>query len=263
MTETVRGRSDRLDNLLDDAPDVTDRPALAKLSADQLSLLDQWLKGFTSRRAVLDWMQEAAMQSLGALEDDWFVAQVTDATVMASLLEEPWGPLERDVSSAWAADYRADVAAKDLIGAFHDATNQFRWSASERHDRDEYDGDETDLDAQAPGMRPAFEDVDKQQDWALARLLDGFEDAEQFLLWGQYVTRASYAEIDRSTVREAYFDRVVRDWMTSPVDEQARFWRETWAAKFVLPGFNRAAARISSRSSEVVQAGENEMQVPR
>lgn len=251
MTDT-----DGLGDVLAGAPmaeslEEADRPALAQLSHDQMALLDTFLDGFETRRAVLLWMQEVAIQSLGQLGDTWFKRQVTDPTTMSALLNRPWGPVEdAELTAEWMRSLRRDIAAKDLLGAFHGATASFRWSATEAYDADEYDrGGE--FHEQDPALRPGLGHMQETQQWALRRLLAGFADEDALLVWGQFVTRASYAEIDRQTVKDAYFDLTVREWMTTPDDPDARFWRETWAAKYLLPAFNRAAARVASRASEV------------
>lgn len=241
----------------------SDRPALEKLTSDQMQLLGELLDGFQTRRAVIRWMQSVAVQSLGHLGDGWFVEQATDPTVMSAFVDRPWGPVdEAEFSEPWAAQFRRDIAAKDLLGAFHDATRSFRWSTSEQYDQDAYD-DVDDLEQQHPAMRPAMSRMQRQQRWAVDELLAGFEDADALLVWAQFVTRASYAEIERTTLKDAYFEQVVREWLTSPADPRCRFWRETWAVKYLLPGFNRAANRLSSRAAEIPEDGETDWQTPR
>jgi hypothetical protein len=119
-----------------------------------------------------------------------------------------------------------------------------------------------DLADQHPALRPELDDVSSKQQRALRYLLDGFADADAFLIWGQYVVKATYAEIDRETITDAYFDMVVRDWMTSPEDPTTQFWRETWAAKFYLPGCNRTAAQLASRTTEAIERTASETHAP-
>lgn len=257
-------REDLADRLTDASNES--RGALAKLTHDQMALLEAWLDGFESRAAVLRWMQEAAIQSLGQLGDDWFKRQVCDPNTVSALLGRPWGPVEAgDLSREWMAQHRRDVAAKDLLGVFHDASRTFRWSAGDYYGESDDQREmleNADLDEQHPALRPELDDVSSQQRRALQYLLDGFADADAFLVWGQYVVKATYAEIDRETIKDAYFDLVVRDWMTSPEDPTTRFWRETWAAKFYLPGCNRTAAQLASRTTESIERTKSETHAP-
>lgn len=268
MTEAgaISSESALVDDILADAPtDDRGRVALSKLSTDQLSLLGALLDGFDSRADVLRWMQEVAIHSLGQLGDGWFLEQITDPLVVSALVDEPWGPIDpAKAEPATRTNLRRDIAAKDLIAAFHDANRSFRWSATEYYD-DEDHADGIDLDAQtAPAMRPGLAGLQERAAWALDQLLAGFADVDAFLIWGQYVVRTTYAEIGRATIRDAYFDEDgVRAWMTSPADPMAAFYRETWAAHFYLPGLNRAAARVGSRTVEIPEFASREATIPR
>lgn len=250
-------------DFLEDAPDVAERPALGKLSADQTSLLAELITGFETRREILEWMQKVAMQSLGELPDDWFINQLSESAVVSAFLGRPWGLVRaEDYDDAIAKHIRRDIAAKDLLGAFYDATASFRWSAAEKYGDEDLEHKEIDFDEQSPFMRPAFRDKDNQQAWALKQLIEGFDSMDGFLLWGHYAIRVSYAEIDRETIREAYFDTRVRSMLLGD-DEECKFWRGSWAALFLLPAFNRAAATLADRTAERVEREDSGLDAPR
>ncbi|MFB6189678.1 MAG: hypothetical protein ABEI57_07315, partial [Halapricum sp.] len=117
-------------------------------------------------------------------------------------------------------------------------------------------------DPDAPGLRPALKVLDEQLSWALDRLLAGFESDEAFLAWGQRVIQMSYAELDSEVIESAFFETEIRRRMTNRTDDRARFTRESWAAEYLLPGFNRAAARVASHTSEVPEQEQTSMEVP-
>jgi hypothetical protein len=70
------------------------------------------------------------------------------------------------------------------------------------------------------------------------------------------VVGASYAQIERETVTRPYFEQPLRRRLVGQEpDERDRFVRESWAAEFLLPAFNRAADALGQRAQEVT-AGE-------
>lgn len=237
------------------------RPALANLSRRQHRALASLLDGFDDRRDVLRWMQEVVVATVGALDDDWFATRATDASIMSALLGEPWGT-SRGLSSGTPKEVRRGIAAQDILPAVHQAQREFRWTATEYYDDDDVDVDDLTDDPEAPGMRPALQVLDEHLSWALGRLLEGFEDDEAFLAWGERVIQLTYAELDSEVIEQAFFEMEVRERMTAPDETQARFTRETWAAEYLLPGFNRAADRVASQTSEVPEREQSDMEVP-
>ncbi|QHS17782.1 hypothetical protein GWK26_11845 [haloarchaeon 3A1-DGR] len=237
------------------------RPASAKLTHDQTDLLVDLLAGFDSRREILEWEQELLIQTVGQLRDDWFSRTGADAPTVSALLGRPWGPVDR-MPDELAREIRRGIVANDLIPAFHAGHEVARWAAVERVDHldDEDDGDDRDpinpREQAYPMMRPAMGEIAGQQAAALEELLEGFESPEALQAWGLRVVSASYAKIERETVTRPYFERPLRERLvgTDP-DERDRFIRESWAAEFLLPAFNRAADALGERAQEVT-AGE-------
>lgn len=237
------------------------RPASAKLTHDQADLLVDLLAGFSSRREVLEWEQELVIQTVGQLEDDWHTQIASDAPTVSALLGRPWGTCD-EMRPEIALEVRRGIVAKDLLPAFHAAHQVARWAAVERVDHldDNADGDDPDpiepQEQQYPLMRPAFGEMAGQQQTALNQLLEGFASSEQLLTWGLQVVGASYAEIERKTVTQPYFEVPLRKRLvgTEPT-ERDTFVRESWAGEYLIPAFNRAADALAERTTEVT-AGE-------
>jgi len=237
--------------------DVPTRPATSKLTHDQADLAVDLLAGFSSRRELIEWQQDLVIQSLGQLTDEWYTRVATDAPTVSALLGAPWGPLE-EFDDDVAHEIRRGIVAKDLLPAFHAAHREFRWAAVERVDHLDDDGDGDDVDPidperqEFPAMRPAFGELHGQQREALESLLGGFESEDALLLWTVQVVGSSYSEIDAETVEATYFETELRERLLNPTDGRLdRFVRESWAAEYLLPAFNRAAAEIADRAAEV------------
>jgi hypothetical protein len=236
--------------------DAPTRPALAKLTHDQADLLVDLLEGFEDRRAVLEWQQQVVIQTLGQLEDYWFTRTATDAPTVSALLGAPWGPVE-SMDRDLAAEIRRGMVAKDLLPAFVEAHRVFRWSAVERVDHldDQGDGEAPDpVDPAAqehPLMRPAFGELHGQQQETLETILDGFSSVDRLLVWTVQVVGSSYAELDAETASAPYFERPLRRHLLEPTDARDRFVRRSWAAEYLLPAYNRAADQLAQRAAEV------------
>ena len=268
MTETATGprvdaqalRRDIHRALADAGIDTPTRPATTKLTEDQADLVVDLLAGFDDRREVLEWAQELVIQSLGQLQDSWFPETIVNPLTVSVLLEEPYGPVE-EISPEVAVEIRRGMVANDLLPAFHAAHRLFRWAAVERTDHldDHGDGDDPDpIDPSAqafPAMRPAFGELHGQQQEALDALLEGFGSEERLLLWTLQLVGSSYAEISREDAVAPYFEREIRSHLLEPTDLEDRFIRESWAAEFLLPAFNRAANELAQRASEVTNTG--------
>jgi len=264
--DTRRSRRERVKDALGSVGSESPiRAAVGKLSADQSDVLVDLLEGFGSRRELLEWQQDLAIHSLGQLDDEWFTHSACDSPTVSALLGRPWGP-SKGFDEETSLEIRRAFAAKYVLPGFHDALREFRWSAVERveHLDEETDEDRTPIEhpnlQQYPAMRPEIGELNGRQVWALSALLEGFEDGEGLLIWAHQVTTASYAEIDADTVTNAYFERPMRRYLTGANGDEsrARFMRESWAAKYLLPSFNRAAASLASRSTEVAANSEDD-----
>ena len=249
---------ERLHDRLEDAGiDHPTRPATSKLTHDQMDLLVDLLEGFDSRRELLQWQQDLVIQTVGQLEDSWYSRTAANAPTVSALLGEPWGSTD-EMPPDLAQEVRRGIAAQDLLPAFHAGHEVARWAAVERVDHldDDAAGDDIDpidpTEQEYPLMRPAFGELNGQQEAALSDLLDGFETSEDLLAWAHRVTSASYAQIERETITAPYFEQPLRERLlgTDPSPEE-RFIREAWACEYLIPAFNRAANALGKRAQEV------------
>lgn len=241
--------------------DAPTRPATAKLTSDQADLVVDLLDGFTSRREILEWGQRLVIQTLGQLPDEWYSETAADAPTVSALLGEPWGPVgefDRDL----AREIRRGIVANDLLPAFHAAHQEFRWAAVERVDHldDEGEGDAPEpIDPEAqeyPLMRPAFGELAGHQRETLGQLLAGFETPDRLLVWCVQVIGGTYAELAAEDAVQPYFEGPLRAHLLNPrAGERDTFVRESWAAEYLLPAFNRAAAQLAARAQEVTASG--------
>ncbi|WP_225317727.1 MULTISPECIES: hypothetical protein [Haloferax] len=262
MSDTYRRhrRPSQSETDADGAP----RRALAKLSADQRDTFQQLLDGFETRSDVLRWMSEVTIHTLGALDDEWFAEIVSSSGTMSALLDEPWGTIRNapeTFSTSTAAEVRRSIAVMDLLPAIRRSHREFRWSAKDYLDDDD-DGPMPNVRTQAhPAMRPELGTLESRMSTLLDELLAGFVDEDAFVEWGQEVVQASYAEVDSDVIEAAYFELPVRRMMLDD-GERARFFRESWAAEFVLSGFNASARQVANRATEVAQNATKETHVP-
>lgn len=253
---------DRVRNALEGAPDEGGRMALMQLSTDQARMIVQLMDGFDSRQDILRWMQDLTIQSLGHLEDDWFATVTASPGTVSALLGRPWGPIP-EISPVTAKEIRRSIAARELLPAYQRAIAEFRWAAKERTEIDDIDQSSIDpFNQKHPAMRPNLTHQDKKHGWALDRLLEGFDNEDEVLLWANYVTSSTYAEIDGETISGAYFDKPIRQSMTDRGSPIARFKREAWAAKYLLPAFNRATHAVAKRSQEVISTARTDRRGP-
>lgn len=250
---------DRLDGVVKQLTDAPTRPAVSKLATDQARVIVWLLDGFDDRVEMLAWMRELTIQSLGSIDDEWFARVASDSTVVSALLGEPWGTLQQDgvgdLPPEFASEIRRGMVAEDLLPAFRQAHKEFRWSAGERV---EYLDEEGEMDSeridpreqQYPSMRPALGELAERTEWALASLLAGFENRGALLLWVQSTVAIIHAEIDEDEIRAAYFHTPSREMMLER-GERGRFLRTAWAAEYLLPAFNRATREVAERAGEV------------
>lgn len=256
-------RDDDVRRLQRSLPETTNlRAALQKLTSDHVDLVRSFVEGFDSRREFVRWGQRAAVLTLGELSGEWVAERAFSGLDMSVLVtssarrrwvDEPSElyPLDR------AADIRRGVVASDVLPACSSAVRRLRWSAVE-YVSDEDDTLQPDPEVQEhPAMRPALTETHDRQRWALDRALEGFDSLDALTVWGQRLVTASYAEIPndlvtRITVDEAETTR--RYLVVQPEDEDhGPFFRESFAAAYLLPAFASAAREVADRAGELAE----------
>lgn len=253
-----------VERLQESLPETTRlRPAIPKLSADQLDLIGRFVDGFDSLENWLLWGQDASIRTLGELSGNWLKERTFSRADLSMLLNE--GRDRRrwtdgvSLASETVTDARRGVASLELVPACVRAQRRLRWDATE------YVNDRDDSFQPEPGvqkhvaMRPALSEMDDNQAWALRQLLRGFDSADAFLAWYQTVSEASYAEIDVDLARRFHGESHTRTMLLRGDVEHAATFREFYAAEFLIPAFSRAAREVSERAGELAEAEKAEV----
>lgn len=236
---------------------LTRRPALVKLSDDVEGLRDELVAGFDSRRAILEWLQRLVVRTLGELPAEWVdkfadefkgvPGEEKERTLLAALLTGP--NRVRAVEDDVAEDLRERMYALYIRPAFHRAFRELRGDATEY-----LDDDGTDSQHAAPrqrwiAMRPALDELERYQERALGDLLDGFDDKSAILDWGADLELATHGEIPGGFVSRCYREESTMRMLTGTSAAEAR-GRELFAAKFLVPAYNRGVRELSGRTGE-------------
>lgn len=255
-----------VERLLADMPDLSqNRPALQKLTTDQRELLARFIDGFESRREFLLWSKDAAILSLGELDGEWVITRAFSGSDMSALIvsdeRERWARNAGEtLSQHKARTLRRGVAALDVLPACQSAYRRLRWSATE-YVNDESDSFRPDArDQKHPAMRPALSELDNRQEWALRRLLEGFDSEDAILAWLQVLTEASAAEVSHSLAERIFAEGHTRSRLLSWPEDSADgpFFRESFAARYLLPPFARAAREVGERAGELAEREQHE-----
>jgi len=264
MTNDVLESS--LNELLPDYPDLDrhTRPALAKLADDQHTVLLEFVEGFGDRRELLEWSQRAIVATLGELEEEWAtdlaMSRSDLSVVITSDRRNAWVDDEPPTPSA-AATYRRALAAEDLVPAFRAAYRKMRWNAVEYVNDDDDDLQPDPSIQKHPAMRPALSEMSERQEWALERVLDGFDDQDQLMSWVLRAVEASHGELDGDLAADLYSETHTRRILVLDGDDHQHgpFFRESFAAVTLLPAFCRAARQLSERAGELVEQEKKEI----
>ena len=250
-----------------DSPMESFRPALVKLTDDLRRHEQELFRGFGSRREVLEWTRSLAVHTLGELPQDWFHAMATqfqgtpasgkERLLMAALLTP--SVRKRDVDDDAAAEFRRQLTAQTIRPAAHRAFRELRADATEYID-DSSDGQHAASRQRFVAMRPAIDELAENQERTMNRLLEGFEDREAILDWGHDVELATHGEIPEEFVTRCYQEDPT--WRTlvgrDPADARAR---ELFAAKYVVPFYNRGIRDLAGRAGEHPDADREETEV--
>lgn len=257
--------SEDVRRFLSDEPDSDVlRPALRRLTTDQRDLIESFVDGFQSRSAFLEWCQDACVRTLGELSGEWMQTRAftrMDLSVLVvSDARRRFAPESGELlSKRQAAGVRRGVVLADVLPACRAAYRRLRWSATEYVQDDDDDFVPDPESQQHTAMRPALTELDERQDWAIRKLLAGLPSEDALLAWLQAVTEASYAEIPDELGQQLNRERRARRYLLDDVDDvdgdrgTALWFRESFASKFVLPAFARAASEVGRRAGELAE----------
>jgi hypothetical protein len=253
--------------LVDQTADAREsrRPALVKLVIDVTDLEQELLNGFHSRREVLEWSQRLTVRSLGEVPTKWYLelarqfrglpSDGRERALMSALLVAD--ERLRDLDEGAADQLRARIAAEAIRPAAHRALRQLRADAGEYLD----DADAESVSTHDPrvqrfiAMRPALDELEAFQKRGLWRLLAGFDEREEIMDWGSDLELASHGEIPERIVERAVTEPSTRRMLLSDRDVDERT-RELFAARYLVPAFNRGVRDLAGRTAEQPESGQ-------
>jgi len=257
--------------MTDQQPDTehSRRPALAKLTSDLEDLRRDLRAGFSSRQAVIGWMQRLSVRTLGELPNRWY-SELGDQfrgvpstngerTLLAALLDD--ANRTRAMDAATAEELRERLFALTIRPAYHRAFRQLRADAGEYLDDDGTESQHAAARQRWIAMRPALDELERYQQRAIATLLEGFDDRSEIIDWGNTVELATHGELPGEFVARCYREESTADMLTSPATSAKR-GRELFAAYHLLPRFNAGVADLAGRTSEQPDAEKQERETP-
>jgi len=242
------------------------RPAEAQLPRTIRTLRRQLLAGFRSREAVLQWLQDLAVRTLGEVPTKQFAtfasefrpdSDHSEGVILAAFLDSE--ARTRDLDDDVAERVRQQWAAEVIAPVQADSFRSLRKDAGEYVGESERDGDGDsghDPESQSIAMRPALEELHTFQEVALHRPLNGgLDERAEILDWGDDLIVATRGEplgdgtppgeFIRDLHNDPCGDLLLCD--TRPHWERCRQW---YLCQIVLPAFNRAVRDLTRRTAE-------------
>lgn len=238
-------------------PAETFRPSLVRLTEDVREELHNLMVGFESRRELLEWAQRLTVRTLGAVDDVvyldlWRALRAPDQErVLLGVLLDDAEILDRHgITHSHARETRRRIAADRIMPAAHAAFRSLRKDAGEYVD-DAQASQHDPMTQRYIAMRPALDELDDRQADVLERVLEGFDEPEEILDWaGREVDLATHGEIPDEFSRRCYKERSTRMPLLADDDRLERV-REAFAAKHLVPAFNRGVRVLAGRASEM------------
>lgn len=240
----------------DDIKEST-RPALRKLTRDLEDIEKDLLDGFDSREKVVGWLQELIVRTLGEVDDEWYrkLARqfrgdlAEERTLLACLLTDEQRSRET-ISEDHARQVRERLITTRIHPAHHRAFRKLRKDAGE------YIDTEGRLSKHAPelqryvAMRPALDELEREQRDVLDQLLDGLESRMEILLtWGPKLEEATHGEVSGAFVSRCYREPSTASLLTEQSETASR-GRQVFAVYHLLPTFNAGVRDLSGRAGE-------------
>jgi hypothetical protein len=241
-------------------PDTNHYPALTQLEVEFNEHMREFRDGIETAEDFVYWLQRCSVLTLGCIDDEVLSTLFTDAhAANAILLGQPAQkprrnpeeePLETD-ADAW---YRTQVEASIFTPAFRRAYSGLKSNANEYI---EEDAAGPDMDA-PPALRPAIEELSTRQREVLDALFqdDGFSDEARLSEWSRDVVAATRGYAPDAMLKEMTVQTkgpfLHRTLLRTQNLNQAvrRNYLHTFAARFLLPLFNRAVGDLSRTAGE-------------
>ena len=287
VDDDVPGPGEVVDLADEDGP--TWRPSLVKLSTDVREMRQDLLSGFQSVTEILWWLQRLSVRTLGQLPQSLFhrfgrqvrVNVSGQSPVVRALLVPARRECVEDEILTYerTTETRERFAARFVAPAFEEAFRDLRTDSTEYVDDSDRDasGDAPDHDPMRQrhtAMRPALDELERYQRRALGSVLGESSDLQErgdILGWLEALALATHGEAvrvlsDGSVSKlEDFGERCYRERETARLllsGPEHRAARELFAARFLLPAFNRGVAVLAGRAGELPDAEREERTVP-
>jgi len=269
---------------LDDDDSGTWRPSLVKLTSDLRDMREELMDGFETISEILWWMQRLTVRTLGQLPQSLFhrfgrqvrvnFSRPEGSPLVRALLIPAHRPEREDcpLNHARTTEFRESFAAETITPAFEEAFRDLRSESTEYVDDSEGsdDADHDPLSQRHVAMRPALDELERWQRKALGPVIGESSDLQErgdILEWLEGVALATHGEpiqvlegSDLARLEDfgsrCYQERTTARLLLSGPENQAA--RELFAARFLLPAFNRGVAVLAGRAGELPDAEREE-----
>lgn len=241
------------------------KAALVRLHDQQRDELRSFVEGFEDRTALIEWLHDFQLVTLGRVDEDVYQDLGTRTMPLVVCLRPPERHKVRPrttITPAEAEDTRRDIAAACLRPACRDALRDLRHTAVQHVEEGESgpDPDRSPFTA----MRPILDEYHTRQERLLTDLLDGFDGRMVLDEWLHDLDLGTYGEVEdvyddldhrvatRRTLQRALLGRI----------DNAKRTRATLAAKVLLPAFNSATRALAKAADESTAQQRRDLSAP-
>lgn len=245
------------------------RPSEHQLPSELKDMRTLLFNGFESRNAVLRWLQQLAIRTLGQVPAQVYRGfskefkpddNAAEGVLLAAFLTKEVRTRDMDDETAqnvreqWAAVYLTEMSEAAFKSLRKDAGEYVGTDSDESNKPDLGD---IDVDDQPFAFRPALKDLDVYQRTALQRFLGGsLSNRREILNWSDDLVQATRSETiehsnPKSFVRRLY-DDPVGDLIISSSKPQWARERQVITSQYLLPAFNEAVQDLAKRTAEEI-----------
>ncbi|MDR5657288.1 hypothetical protein RH831_08855 [Halodesulfurarchaeum sp. HSR-GB] len=251
------------------------RPSLRKLRIDVQEMRTELEAGFDSPREALAWFQRLTVRTRGEIPQRRYqqIAEEFPPTpghdrgpFLEALLADHAAP-----DTAYdSQEVRRYFWAWSVLPAFHRALRQLRKDAGSYVGETKEAQDVSRMRYIA--MRPAIDEIDRDQEGVLEAFLDGFDEPADVLNWGERLQLATHGEPVQPDLPGGFATRLYTEGVAADVlpetsntamltrsDDTHTRAREWLAAKLLLPAFNRGVRDLAGRAGEEADTAGDEI----
>lgn len=232
-------------------------PGLEALIDEQKESVSRLIGGFDSNRQILLWCLDVLFLSGGQVDTGAVKALPVfgpDRTATKMVLGDPDPEAGRR--------YRVKYAGHYILPAFNDALDDVGWSFTEYGE-----GGPSPEEQESMAMRPALEELRRDQRDVLDRMLEGFGSVEEILTWGSDLNRATLGASEPDLVEDALgTDIVLRRRLLTESEfaqenpQDATWFRHRVARGFLLDWFAAGVERRVGSASEQPEEVETDLE---